>query len=114
MKMLGIDYGRTKMGLAVAESTLAEPWKVVKPSELKKIVETENFDKIVVGISEGEMGKEQKEFAKELGAETFDETLTSYDAQRLSREAGISRKKRRGMEDAFAAAIMLQNYLDLS
>lgn len=112
MKILGIDYGKAKIGLATAEGPLAEPWKVVRPAEIKKIIEKENFDKIVVGVSEGEMGEESKRFARALGAETFDETLTSQDAQRLSREAGLSRKKRRGMEDAFAAAIMLQNYLD--
>lgn len=114
MKILGIDYGRKKMGLAIAESLFAEPWKVVKPSELKIILEQEKFDKIVVGISEGEMGGESKKFAEEITAETFDETLTSQDAQRLSREAGVSQKKRRDMEDAYAAAIMLQNYLDSS
>lgn len=112
MRILGIDYGRSKIGLAVAESGLAEPWKVVEPLELKKILANEKFDKIVVGISEGEMGTESGKFAKTLGAETFDETLSTQDAQRLSREAGISRKKQRGMEDAFAASIMLQNYLD--
>ena len=58
------------------------------------------------------MAEEQKEFAKNLGAETFDETLTTKEAQRLSLEAGLPRKKRRGMEDAFAATLMLQSYLD--
>lgn len=112
MRILGIDYGRSKIGLAVAENGLAEPWKVVNPIELKKILEKEKFDKIVVGISEGEMGTESGKFAKTLGAETFDETLSTQDAQKLSREAGVSKKKRRGMEDAYAASIMLQNYLD--
>lgn len=112
MKILGIDYGRSKIGLAIAEGRLAEPWKVVNPIELMKILANEKFDKIVVGISEGEMGTESGKFAKTLGAETFDETLSTQEAQRLSREAGVSKKKQRGMEDAYAASIMLQNYLD--
>ncbi|HTK03446.1 MAG TPA: RuvX/YqgF family protein [Alphaproteobacteria bacterium] len=112
MRILGIDYGRAKVGLAIGEGSLAEPWKVVKPSEVKKILEEENFEKIIVGVSEGEMAKESKEFAKKLGAETFDETLSSQDAQRLSIESGMNRKKRKNMEDAFAASVMLQNYLD--
>lgn len=111
-RILAIDYGRSKIGLAIAEGTLAEPWKVVKPEALKKILGNESFDKIIVGVSSGQMGEEQKKFAKEIGAETFDETLTTKEAQRLSIEAGINRKKRRGMEDAFAASIMLQSYLD--
>lgn len=112
MRILGIDYGKSKIGLAVAVGGLAEPWKVIKPGDLEKIIEQERFDKVVVGVSEGEMGKESKKFAETLGAETFDETLSTQDAQRLSREAGLSQKKRKGMEDAFAAVVMLQNYLD--
>lgn len=118
MRTLGIDYGRSKIGLAIAEGSLAEPWKVVAPDALKKILETESFDKIVVGVSSGAMGKEQKRFALVIShwtsaiIETFDETLTTKEAQRLSLEAGLPRKKRRGMEDAFAACLMLQSYLD--
>jgi putative Holliday junction resolvase len=87
--------------------------------ELKKIIEKEKVEKIVVGVSEGEMAEEIKKFAKELGGEfsaipleLYDETLTSFDAKRMAIEAGINRKKRQEMEDAYAASIMLQNYLD--
>lgn len=119
MKTLGIDYGRSKIGLAIGVGTLAEPLKVVRVSsfedavqKIKKEIEMEEPDKVVVGVSEGEMGEESRKFAEEIGATTFDETLTSRDAQKLSIEAGINRKKRREMEDAYAAALMLQNYLD--
>ena len=44
--------------------------------------------------------------------ETFDETLSTHDARRVSIEEGMKRKKRKGMEDAYAATIMLQGYLD--
>lgn len=119
MKILGIDYGRSKIGLAVGEAGLAEPLKVIRVAnfedaltKVKTEVEIEKPDRVVVGISEGEMGEESKKFAGELGAETFDETLTSRDAQTLSIEAGVNRKKRKEMEDAYAACVMLQNYLD--
>ncbi len=119
MKILGIDYGRSKVGLALGESGLAEPLKVIHIASfdeaIQKIeseIEREKPDKIVVGISEGAMGAESKDFARRIGADTFDETLTSQDAQRLSIEAGVRQKKRKGMEDAYAAALMLQNYLD--
>lgn len=114
MRILGIDYGRKKIGLAISEGGLAEPWKVIRPDEIEKILKDEKFEKIVVGISEGEMAEESKEFAETIGAETFDETLTSRDAQKLSMEAGIKRKKRKIMEDAYAASIILQNYIDFS
>lgn len=119
MKILGIDYGRSKIGLSTSDGPLAEPLKVIRfnnnesiVEEIKKIIEKENIEKVVVGVSEGEMAEESKLFAKEFNAETFDETLSTQDAQFLSREAGIGRKKRREMEDAYAATIMLQNYLD--
>ena len=44
--------------------------------------------------------------------ELFDETLTSKDAQKMSMEANVPQKRRHEMEDAFAASIMLQSYLD--
>jgi putative transcription antitermination factor YqgF len=119
MKTLGIDYGRSKIGLAIGIGTVAEPLKVLHINsfkdavqKLKKEIEQEKPDKVVVGISEGEMGKESKKFAEAIGAETFDETLTSKDAQKLSIEAGVAQKKRHAMEDAYAASIMLQSYLD--
>lgn len=127
MRILGIDYGRKKIGLAIAEGPLSEPWMVIKYEEksklideIKQIAEREQTEKIVVGISEGEMGQESKNFSLELSkvltipVETFDETLSSWEAQKLSREAGISHKKRKDKEDAYAASIILQNYLDLN
>ncbi len=119
MKTLGIDYGRSKIGLAVGMETFAEPLRVIRVNsftdavqKIKKEIEAESPDIVVVGVSEGEMGEESQKFAEELGATTFDETLTSRDAQKLSIEAGVNRKKRREMEDAYAASLMLQNYLD--
>ena len=65
-----------------------------------------------MGISEGEMGEESKKFAKNFNAEVFDETLSSHDAQEMSIASHMGRKKRKEMEDAFAASIMLQSYID--
>lgn len=119
MKFLGIDYGKRKIGLAISEGKLAEPLKVIRYKDIKwlvqeihKIIEKEKIEKVIVGISEGKMGQESKEFAKILNAETFDETLSSQDAISLSIQSGVKRKKRKEMEDAYAAAIILQNYLD--
>jgi putative Holliday junction resolvase len=125
MKILGIDYGRSKMGLAFADGPLAEPLKVIRyektgvvAEQIKRIIEEKGIEKVVVGISEGEMGKESENFSKsfsemlEIPVETSDETLSTQEAQLLSREAGIHQKRRHEMEDAYAATIMLQNYLD--
>ena len=125
MKTIGIDYGKSKIGLALSEGLLAEPYKVIKVknfddavTKVLHVLQPEQADKLVIGISEGRMAKETRDFEKKLTkmlnipVEEYDETLTTQDAQKLSIAAGINRKKRREMEDAYAAAIMLQNYLD--
>jgi len=127
MKILGIDYGRKKMGLAMAEGSLAEPLKVIRyedtrtvAEQIKKVITENGIEKVIVGLSEGEMGRESKNFSLSFGemldipVETFDETLSTQEAQILSKEAGIRQKRRHQMEDAYAACIMLQNYLDSS
>lgn len=126
MKIVGIDYGRRKIGLAIGEGVLAKPWKVIRykdtgtlNEQLQKIIKENKINKVVVGISEGKMAEETEKFLYAIRytllpipVETFDETLSTHEAQKLSLEAGIFRKKRQGLEDAFAATVMLQNYLD--
>jgi putative Holliday junction resolvase len=125
MKILGIDYGKKKMGLALATSLIAEPYRVIRFSsnkgvieEVREIIKKEQIEKVVVGFSEGKMAEESRNFGKELERITGtpvhfqDETLTTYEAQTLSEKAGIKRKKRRQLEDAYSAALILQRYLE--
>ena len=127
MKVLGIDYGRAKVGLALGDTNggLAEPWKVVRVASVDKLikklkaeVESEQIEKIVVGLSEGKMAEETKSFGRRLESALAipvvfeDETLTTLDAQNFTIEAGINRQKRKSLEDAYSAALILQNYLE--
>lgn len=125
VKVLSIDFGRAKVGIAVSSGSLADPLSVIRYTELddllvkiKKLAEEHKIERIVVGVSEGESAKASKEFGKSLGDYLnlpvifYDETLTTYEVNQKSIEAGMSRKKRKNMEDAFAAALILQNYLD--
>ena len=125
MRILAIDYGQKKVGVALATSRLAEPYKVIRFAsntalikELGEIIETEKIEKLVVGVSEGDMGEESKRFGEKLKTEFKlplyfqDETLTTRSAQELSLEAGIKRKKRKELEDAYSAALILEAYLD--
>ena len=58
MKILGIDYGDKRIGLALADSqSIAVPYKVISYSkladfltELKSLIETENIATIVIGL----------------------------------------------------------------
>lgn len=119
MNILGIDYGRKKIGLAIGNSFISEPYMVIRyqnidiaVKKIKEIIKKAQIDKVVVGVSEGQMGDESKGFAKVFKADLFDETLTSKDAIKMSIASGIGPKKRKVMEDAYAASIMLQNYID--
>lgn len=126
MNILGVDFGLKKVGVAIANGTLAVPLMVLRYEDIKILInkikslcEKENIEKIIVGVSEGKMEEETKKFIESLKlktnitVETFDETLSTQDAQKLAIEAGIKRSKRKEMEDAMAAAIMLQNYIDI-
>lgn len=125
MTILGIDFGLKKVGLALSGGTLAEPYSVIKYGnslvlleKIKEIVGKEGVEKIIVGISDGEIAEKSREFGeslkKELNLEVefFAEDLSTQDAQRFAIEAGIGQKKRREKEDSYAAAIILQGYLD--
>ena len=127
MRVLGIDYGKAKLGLSIGDSKnrLAEPLKVIKyvsqdevKSTLNKIVLQEGIENIVIGLPSGGIGELAREFGASLTAILkipviyHDETLSTIDAQKKSISSGINRKKRRAMEDAYAAAIILQDYFD--
>lgn len=121
MRILAIDYGKRKIGLALATNSIAEPYKVIRYEseeevleKIEKIVKAEKVEKIVIGISEGKMAEEARSFGKKLNSPVVfqDETLTTQQAQELSIKAGIKRKKRKSLEDAYSAALILQAYLD--
>ncbi len=128
MNILAIDFGLTKIGLALAdeESKLPFPLKVIKVKNLssqqmvellKEICLKENVKKVVLGIPEGEMAKKIRIFGEELTRATGfslvyeDESLTSKDALAKMIAAG-KKKKTRSEEDAFAAALILEKYFE--
>lgn len=123
MKILGIDFGIAKIGLAMADNGLAQPIRVIKNyretlTKIAQIVEQKRIEKIIIGVSEGKIGQKAKEYGRKLEEITGvkvsfqDETLTTKEAVAKMIEAGKKKKYRQEKEDAFAAAIILQAYLD--
>lgn len=125
MNILGIDYGEAKIGLAIATSKFAEPLGVVRfetwdkfVERLVEIIAEDRIEKIIIGLSEEKTAEKTRQFAEKLKKEIsipieyYDETLSTHEAQQLSKEAGMKRQKRTALEDAFAASVMLQNYLE--
>lgn len=122
MKILAIDYGEKKIGLAVSEGNLVFPWRILPKTKdlnlkIKELCQNEGIGKIVVGFTEGKLAEKQKEFGEKLGqtlglpVDFWEEALTSFQAVQKMIEAGYSRKRRR-LEDAMAAALILQSYLE--
>lgn len=123
MKILGIDWGERRVGLAITEGEIPRPFGVEfkiynLKFKIKELCEKEGIEKIVVGISEGKSAQRAREFGQELEkitglpVEFFDETLTSQEAIRKMVEAGTSKKKRKEFQDAVSAALILQGYLE--
>lgn len=128
MRILGIDYGEKRIGVAVSDplGIIAQGIAVIgNVEELGKIIgQYEKIDEIVVGLPKrmsGEIGiQAQKvlEFVEQLKAlypipvTTWDERLTTAAAERTLISAGLSREKRKKVIDRSAAAYILQSYLD--
>jgi len=132
-RVLGVDYGMRRVGIAVSDSlgVVATPTCKLEVQSLTdavrqtaELVVEKNVDKVVVGLplhmngSKGELAETAEKFASKLeshsGVEvvTWDERLTSAEAERVLLQADTSRKKRKQVIDKMAAQIMLQSYLD--
>ncbi len=134
MRILGIDYGDSRIGVAVSDEggRLAFDICVVDASkgrgqaisELLKLKEKYNARILVVGMptqldgTRGERAVKTEKFAKALRAAApdltvvfEDERLTTKYADRLMLESG-KHQKQKGESDKLAAMIILQGYLD--
>ena len=133
MRILGIDYGHRRLGIALSddEKILASPLPVysrrnldVDLAFLLGIVKENKVERAIVGLphnmngSIGKMAKEVLSFADKLQRKinipvsTFDERMTSVEAERVLVETNLSRKRRKGLRDSIAAVLILQGYLD--
>ncbi|MGZ4694311.1 MAG: Holliday junction resolvase RuvX [Acidimicrobiales bacterium] len=134
MRVIGIDLGSKRIGVAVSDSggVLASPYEVVIRSgdeqrdhrRLLEIAEEVEAERIVVGLPlslDGTMGPTAVAYAAEaerLGAttalpvETYDERLTTVTADRSLMERNMKADARRRIIDKVAAAVMLQAWLD--
>ena len=135
MRILGIDYGTKRIGIAISDplGITASGVAVLGKGEnfdqdileIKKIIKKyEGVDQIVVGLPKtlrGEVGFAasavlefvgalKKEF--KLAVETWDERLSTAEAEKMLIAAGLSREKRKKVIDQSAAANILQGYLD--
>jgi putative holliday junction resolvase len=139
-RIIALDYGLARIGVALSdpskmiasplETMLAEKKteltaaKVVKELKLHQEAYRYNLEEIVIGLPlllNGKIGlqadevKHFVEILRKLSSVpivTWDERLTTVQADRSMREGNLTRKKRAKNVDSVSAVILLQNYLD--
>lgn len=133
MRILGIDYGTKRHGLAVSDplGMTAQPGGLVTRKgkdpgldEIAEVIEDKEVESIVVGLPFNMDGTEGDHHAEVLGfvdllierfglpVSTVDERLTTVQAERALE--GLSRKKRKARVDQMAAQLILQSWLDMN
>ncbi len=131
-RVLGIDFGEKRLGLALSDEsrTLASPLTVYERRDLQSdlrflsdLISRYQIAEIVLGLPlnmDGSLGpkaqqvlefKRALEESLKLPVHTFDERLTTAEAERALLEANMSRRKRKAKRDALAAVLILQGYL---
>jgi putative Holliday junction resolvase len=131
--VVALDFGRRRIGVAACDplgittagvGTLDGRDRPAVLEAVAALVEERGAVAVVVGLpinmdgSSGPMAEAATKFADEVRArvsvpvDLMDERLTSFAADQVLRDAGLSRKERAAKEDQVAAAIILRAYLD--
>lgn len=132
MKIMAVDYGDARTGLAVCDRTefLASPVGTIEEKSFAKVAEkivyaTREFDvgMVVIGLpknmdgTEGPRAEKSRAFAEMLRGATgldvrlWDERRSSVEAHAILSANGKREKKHKKNVDALAAALILESYL---
>ena len=133
MSILAIDHGEKRIGIALSDptGTIASPLTVIKhvsrlmdAAQVANLASEHGAELIVIGQSFDEegnpnlAGRRAARFAETLKEQTqipvvlWDESFSTQDARAARIELGVSRKRRAGHHDAFAAVMILQSYIE--
>jgi putative Holliday junction resolvase len=132
-RLLGIDPGKKRIGLAISDEDklISTPLKTILKKkffdfikEIKEIIEENNIKGIVVGNplnmdgSKGSSSQSSNDFARNLSnnisipVTMWDERLSSEGAFKLSANTGVNTSKKIEKLDQNAASFILQGALD--
>jgi len=133
MRVLALDHGTKRIGIALSDPTgsIAQPmgyWPASPFGEflerLRAFIKEKEVVLLLVGMPrnmDGSYGPAAQKVDEFVGAlrqaitvpvQTWDERLTTVQANRLLIEGGLRREKRKHKVDSLAAAVLLQSYLD--
>ncbi len=132
MRIMGIDYGDARTGLAVSDEMnmlVGEAWTLNEwnPERVADVIAQEaqkrNVRRLVLGLpknmdgSEGPRAEKCRDFAELLRSKTdielvmWDERRSSIEAHAILHANGKREKKHRKTVDAVAASLILEGYL---
>ncbi|MDC8450778.1 MAG: Holliday junction resolvase RuvX [Nitrospira sp.] len=132
-RILALDYGTKRIGVALSDELgwTAQPLETFERRTLDRdvvhiaaLVESHSVERVVLGLPlqldgrEGPAVRAMREFTDKLEASLpvpvvlWDERMTTKAAEELLIAADVSRKKRKGIVDRIAAAILLRSYLE--
>ncbi len=122
MKILGIDYGTKRIGLAISDESLilARELQISSPNEfwdeINNIVQNEEVEKIIIGLPLNMSGEDSQKTVEARGFAEKVATITGVDVElvdeRLSSAMAQNISGQKNNLDSLAAQIILQNYLD--
>ena len=133
MRILGIDYGEKRVGLAISSPVgfIAQGLPTIERMDgndyletLAEIIKEKEVGEIIVGLPKnmndtiGEKAEEVLRFVETIKSKfnlpvlTVDERLTTVRAHRAMSEAKMSKKGKKKRVDMIAAQLILQCYLD--
>ena len=132
MTYIGLDLGTKTLGISKSNGIVASFYKTLRHDndynylilELKKIIELEHVDKIILGYPKNmnntlsDMAKIVLEFKDKIETEIKvpveleDERLTSKISNDVLIKGNMRRKKRKRVVDGVASVVILQGYLD--
>jgi putative holliday junction resolvase len=132
MRILGLDVGTKRIGVALSDmlmitaqglDTIYRKDLAADLAAIRKVVEENGVSEIVAGLPlnmDGTYSAKTTEvvaFIEELAkavsvpVKTWDERLTSLQAERIMLEGDVSRHKRKMLSDKIAAQLILQSYM---
>lgn len=133
MKILGIDYGSRRIGLAISDELgiTARPLSVIARKNIERdldvlesVIRENAVEQIVIGLplrldgTKGIQCEKVERFAEQLKSRIAiplifrDEALSTWEADELMISAGMKSRKRKKIVDKVAAAVILQGHLD--
>lgn len=133
MRILAVDYGDARTGIAVSDNSefLASPVGTLKEwnaqrlaQKIADISKEQGAGEIIVGLpinmngTKGERAEKCEDFAKLIAelvdcpVRMWDERSTTVTAHQILNETNVRGKNRKAVVDTVAATVILESYLD--